>query len=82
VLLAPFVRRWVTVFIGERDRVTTAELLRVAGETPLSPDKADALRQGLLDERQRRIDERRALEAKVSELNSQIDVLVTDLCTK
>lgn len=76
VILAPFIRRWVTVFIAERDAVTSGELLRIKRETPLAPDAADALRRSLFDERQRRIDETRKLEAQVAELNTQVDLLV------
>ena len=75
VVIAPLVRRWVAVFTGERDAITTAELLRVAGKTPLSPEKADALRQYLSSERQRHVNEKRALDVQVLELNAEIQLL-------
>ena len=76
VLVAPFIRRWVLVITGRIDAVTTAELLKVAANTPLSPEKADALRDSLSRERKRRLDETRALEEQILQLNDQLDSLV------
>lgn len=79
VLAAPFIQRWISVFLRGREKVTTEQLLAIAGETPLSPEAADALRGGLLKEKHNRLEERRAFETQISELSAQIDLLNTRL---
>ena len=75
IVLAPFVRRWVTVFIAEREAVTIGELLRVNQQTPLSPAAADTLRRSLIEQRQNHLVEKREFHAKLTELNAQLDLL-------
>jgi hypothetical protein len=75
VLTTPFIQRWVSVFIREREKKTIALLLKIAEETPLPPEEADRLRKKLIDERQARKDEQGRLTAEVSELNAQVELL-------
>jgi len=75
VLASPFIHRWVTVFLREREKVTVTELLRVAGETPLPPEAADALRTQLLEMRKTRAEDRRRADEQINELNAQIELL-------
>lgn len=75
VLTSPFIHRWVTVFMREREKVTVAELLRIAGETPLPPEAADTLRTQLLELRKARAEDRRRANEQINELNAQIELL-------
>jgi hypothetical protein len=79
VVAAPFLQRWVTVFLRGREKKTVQQLLEIAAETPLSPAAADALRGGLLKEKRARLDERRSFEVHIAELNAQIDQLVNQV---
>lgn len=75
VLASPFIHRWVTVFLREREKVTVAELLRIAGETPMPPEAADVLRTQLLEMRKARAEDRRRADEQINELNAQIELL-------
>jgi len=74
VLVSPFIRRWVTVFLRQREKETVTRLLQIEEETPLTREQADVLRNALLNERARRLKEREELNLRIDELEKQLDV--------
>ncbi len=73
VVFAPYAQRWVSVYTQTKEKATIEALLKVAGETPMGPEAADALRKSLLSERQRRVESERRFRAEIEELNAQLD---------
>lgn len=75
VLATPFIQRWISVFLREREKKTVAQLLKIAEETPLPPEEADRLRRRMINERQSRKAEESRLTTEIGELNAQIELL-------
>jgi hypothetical protein len=78
VLIAPFIGRWVTIFLKAREKVTLEQLLAIADETPMPKGVAAQLRQNALSERQLRISERQRASEEMAELTRQIDHLLKE----
>jgi len=73
VMASPYLSRWATLFLRKRERDTLVRLLEIEGETPLTKEQANVLRQSVLSERKRRLEERDVANRQIDELQRQLD---------
>lgn len=76
VIASPFVHRWVTLFLKGREKRTIEGFLKIADETPLPKAAADRLRESLIVERRRRIEEGQRATERLDEVEAQLEIAI------
>lgn len=76
VVASPFVHRWVSWYLKGREKRTIEGLLKIADETPLPKPAADRLRESLISERRRRLEEAQLATERLDEVEAQLEIAI------